>query len=427
MKNKSKKGSKTKILNTLIKASTLPASFTIKNLFSIFDQSKSEKGDTQNKQNVKYNRSKSLSTLQKQDEATFVKQVPKTDKIKNENISNVLTQNKTINTTLIQQPETQNFTSSQQLTNETIKKRLPSTTSNSSKNKKSQKKIRSVSTPIPAKTVLNLDSDEEEDNDPFEEDDEISIKNFIVSSVKMKVMESNSKSTETLNKTETWDDDFFEDEDASDTQDFLTAKMPFDKNLVHFNKCNSNENKIKMDGLNMKKFFWHVEDLKLLYTDAVEISNGIVDLEKKKKNLILQYLPHFKESRVIIDFSEQLNDTETTTKLNKNKDFFFSEYQNEINVKNDLKVLKEILISENSEKLKKDNGNSDTFKASSKTVDENDEEWSFFDDDKKDLFDDDKLEFTVEFLPNLIKKINVLKTSIEEFKIKLRKLFLQQS
>ncbi|KAJ3227213.1 hypothetical protein HDU81_006850 [Chytriomyces hyalinus] len=138
---------------------------------------------------------------------------------------------------------------------------------------------------------------------------------FLVASVKQKVVARREKELERSVSAdgglESWDDDFCcfggEDEDVPGTGNALVVP-----------EClGSVQEALRVDSENIRKFALHIEDLKLLYLDAQDISTG---LEFDTPELVLpvkkKYHSHLETAEVLIhlgDFNDEVGDEKLLT------------------------------------------------------------------------------------------------------------------
>ncbi|KAJ3409835.1 hypothetical protein HDV05_004188 [Chytridiales sp. JEL 0842] len=170
----------------------------------------------------------------------------------------------------------------------------------------------------------------DEDNDVFDalfedEDEELPVKSnsdgakdqWFVASVKAKVQKRTEKELERSISAnaglESWDDDFFDEDDngvGKAKPQVVGGGMVGGLKIPE--AVGSVQESIKMDAINVRRFAWHIEDLRLLYLDALDIAQGLqatnpnplVSLQKK----YVSWLDHTQVLIDLGDFSEEKAD-----------------------------------------------------------------------------------------------------------------------
>jgi len=189
---------------------------------------------------------------------------------------------------------------------------------------------------------------------------------FIVASVRAKVEKRNEKASAATNEHshENWDTDF-EDEELS---------LP---TIV-----TESQQMILKDGINMQKFAWHMEDLKLLYLEAQDMKHGISD-----STISFKYKEELEDTRVLINLADELDDSNTNSTRQNPDDFII--LSKILGKRAPITPVTAVLDTEND--------------------DDNDEDWDVAVDDKT------RMDFSVLDLPALIAYIEPLKKKMSEY------------
>ncbi|KAJ3267282.1 hypothetical protein HDU76_011856, partial [Blyttiomyces sp. JEL0837] len=138
-------------------------------------------------------------------------------------------------------------------------------------------------------------------------DTDINFDDFVDPNVKEKIMKSHERELERSVSAhaglESWDDDFL----GGNDDDHNGGGIDIPDTVCQLQKS------LKMDGIYLKKFALHVEDLRRMYLDAIKIFEGLEAQQTPSKSDTLislqnSYLPDLERVQVLIDLGEYSED-----------------------------------------------------------------------------------------------------------------------
>ncbi|KAJ1547408.1 hypothetical protein HK096_003068 [Nowakowskiella sp. JEL0078] len=231
----------------------------------------------------------------------------------------------------------------------------------------------------------NDDDDKDDDSEGISDNNGNSHSSFIVESVKAKIaLRKEVQDEARLGGFENWDADFeISDVDLAVPQTLIDSQVS-----------------VKTDVENVRNYALHIEDLKLLYLNATDMSSGLQSDPNQKENvnrITTLYERDLEQVKVLIEISECADDDDSNSHLT---------YRT-------MEVLSDIL-SNVAHKLKdQEKISALSAAAAARQI-------------AKDQSTTTRFLFGVELMPTLIKQIGPLKQSLRDYVAALRKLVLMK-